>query len=624
MAGATAMSFFEELKRRSVFKVGIAYAVAAWVLLQFVDIVLENIQAPEWIMQVFMLALAIGFPLAIFFAWAFEMTPDGVKREKDVDRSQIATPTNNRKLDRSIILVLFLAVVFLLYKQLNPSPPDSPTDTVAGPATQTDSIANEQVANVPVTIAVLPFVNMSSDPEQEYFSDGITEEILNRLAKIRQLQVVARTSVFSFKGQNQDIREIGELLGVGTILEGSVRRDGEQVRITAQLIRTSDGFHLWSETYDRKLENIFAIQDDIASQIAAALEVSLGINEIENNAAKKPVNPQVYDLYLRARALHRNRGEGLIEALSLFRQALDIDPNFAPAWAGLAHSYNVISYYISRQQLAAIGDPIELSLAATQQALKLDPELATALHAMGNYQLEQHEWAEAQTYYERALQLDPGSTDIMEDYSNMLQYSLQVDAAVKVAERMIKLDPFVPIFLQVGAGISNTAGDYERRNALIKTLVSIAPEFRFSIGWILQTYFEDGQLEEMHRYIDGVDLKDWTTLEGMHKAINWLGNSQKNPDDAILQALLWRPRLAMMANRPDIYFELLSNLSNSQRYPHATVIFNPNLPADETRIVRELPQSKAFLKALKLPEFWRKTGWPDICSPIGEDDFECH
>ncbi len=191
---------------------------------------------------------------------------------------------------------------------------------------------------------MLPFVNMSSDPEQEYFSDGITEEILNRLAKIRQLQVAARTSVFSFKGQNQDVREIGELLGVGTILEGSVRRDGEQVRITAQLIRTNDGFHLWSETYDRKLENIFAIQDDIASQIATALEISLGINESEKDGSTKLVNPQVYDLYLRARALHRNRGEGLLEAVKLFRQALDIDPDYAPAWAGLAHSYNVISY----------------------------------------------------------------------------------------------------------------------------------------------------------------------------------------------------------------------------------------------------------------------------------------
>jgi len=618
------LSFFEELKRRNVFRVAIGYIITAWLLLQVVDLVLENIHAPDWVIQVFMLALAIGFPLAIFFAWAFEMTPDGVKRERDVDRSQSITPTTSRKLDRSIILVLILAVVFLLYKQLDSSPPDSTSGPVAESTAETDSTATEQVASGPVTIAVLPFINMSSDPEQEYFSDGITEEILNRLAKIRELQVAARTSVFSFKGQNLDIREIGEMLGVGTILEGSVRRDGEQVRITAQLIRTSDGFHLWSETYDRKLENIFAIQDDIASQIATALEISLGINAIGDSGSSKLVNPQVYDLYLRARALHRNRGEGLLEAVKLFRQALDIDPNYAPAWAGLAHSYNVITFYISQQQLASIGDPIELSLAATQQALRLEPELATALHAMANNLLDQNEWAEAQGFYERALQLDPDSTDIMEDYSNMLLYTMQLDAALKVADRMVDLDPFVPIFLQVAADMYDTAGDYEKRDKYIKTLMSIAPDLRFSISWTLQLYFENRQFEEMHRYVDEVDLKDWSTAEGMHKAIDWLRDPQQTPDDDILKVLLWHPAFAMMANRPDVFFDLLLNSDDPTRYTYTTEIYNPGLSADETRIARELPQTRAFLKAVRLPEYWRKAGWPDICSPIGEDDFECH
>lgn len=615
------MSFFEELKKRNVFRVGVAYAISAWVLLQFVDLVLENIQAPDWIMKVFMLGLAIGFPLAIFFAWAFEMTPDGVKREKDVDRSQSITSSTSRKLDRSIILVLILAVAFLLYKQLDTGSPDVPATAVTGSATKTENHNTEQVANGPITIAVLPFVNMSSDPEQEYFSDGITEEILNRLAKIRQLQVAARTSVFSFKGQNQDIREIGELLGVGTILEGSVRRDGEQVRITAQLIRTSDGFHLWSETYDRKLENIFAIQDDIANQIATALEISLGIN---SSGSATLVDPKVYDLFLRARALHRNRGEGLIEAVSLFKQALEIDPDYAPAWAGLAHSYSVITFYISPQELANIGDPLELSQAATQQALSLDPELATALHAMANNLLDQHEWARAQDYYERALQLDPDSTDIMEDYGNMLLYSMQVDKALKVMDRMIDLDPFVPLFQQVAADMYDTAGDYEKRDESLRTLLSIDPEIIFSITWTLQRYFENRQFEEMHRYIDKVNLRHWSTTEGMHMVIEWLRDPQQDPDNKTLEALAWVPALVMLANRPDIFFDLFLDPDDTTRYTLTTEIYNPGLPADETRIMRELPQTKAFLKGVRLPEYWRKVGWPEICSPIGEDDFECH
>ena len=615
------MSLFEELKRRNVFRVAIGYVITAWLLLQFVDLVLENVNAPDWVMQVFMLALAIGFPLAIFFAWAFEMTPEGVKREADVDRSQSSTPQTGRKLDRAIILVLILAVAFLLYKQLDSSQQNPSTEPVAESIPMSDSAADEQAPAGPVTIAVLPFVNMSSDPEQEYFSDGITEEILNRLAKIRQLQVAARTSVFSFKGQNQDIREIGELLGVGTILEGSVRRDGEQVRITAQLIRTSDGFHLWSETYDRKLENIFAIQDDIASQIATALEISLGIN---NSGSAKLVDPKVYDLFLRARALHRNRGEGLIEAVNLFRQALEIDPDYAPAWAGLAHSYSVISFYISPQELANFGDPLELSQAATQQALSLDPELATALHAMANNLLDQHEWAQAQDYYERALQLDPDSTDIMEDYANMLLYSLQVEKALKVTDRMLDLDPFVPLFQQVAADMYDTAGDYEKRDKFINTLTSLDPDIIFSLSWTLQRYFQNGQFEEMHRYVDTVDWKHWSTAEGMHKTIEWLREPQQTPDDETLKALLLSPSLAMLANRPDIFFDLVSDPGDSTRYTVTTEILNPGLTAAETQIVRELPQTKAFLKDVRLPEYWRKVGWPDICSPIGEDDFECH
>jgi len=574
------MSFFEELKRRNVFRVAIGYVITAWLLLQVVDLVLENINTPDWVMQVFMLALAIGFPLAVFFAWAFEMTPDGVKRESEIDRSQSITPQTGQKLNRTIILVLVLAVAFLLYKQLGNQSQAPVVITESELASETSSTHQGIAETGPVTIAVLPFVNMSSDPEQEYFSDGITEEILNRLAKVSELQVAARTSVFTFKGQNQDIRQIGEMLGVGNILEGSVRRDGEQVRITAQLIRATDGFHLWSETYDRKLENIFAIQDDIASKIAVALQISLGITESQAAARIKPVDPQVYDLYLRARALHRNRGEGLIEALELFQQALDIDPEFAPAWAGLAHSYDVIEFYVSDGVLEEIGDFRTKSTSAAQQALELDPELATALHAMGNNLWVQGEWARAQEYYERALQLDPDSADIMEEY--------------------------------------------EKRDAYMRVLTERNPDFRYTYAWNIQRLFELGQIDELHHYVDQIDMKNWTTAESVHAAIDWLANPHQTPDGEVLEFLSFRPRLPMHVGRPDIFFDIMFNLSNGRKFPQVTSILIPKLPPDKSRRVHELPQTKAFLKATRLPEYWRKVGWPDMCSPIGEDDFECH
>ena len=268
------MSFFSELKRRNVFKVAIAYSVASWLSLQMVDLVLENINAPDWIMQVFMLGLAIGLPLAIIIAWAFEVTPDGVKLEKNVDRSKSINRHTGQQLNRGIIMILSMAIVLLLTDRFRdeifgePEPGDVKTES-------TDITLDDPVTVEPEkSIAVLPFVNMSSDPEQEYFADGISEEILNALAKVTELKVAGRTSSFAFKGKNEDLLEIGKVLRVNHILEGSVRKSGNRVRITAQLIKVEDGFHMWSETYDCELNDIFVIQDEISAAILSQLKPS--------------------------------------------------------------------------------------------------------------------------------------------------------------------------------------------------------------------------------------------------------------------------------------------------------------------------------------------------------------
>ena len=262
------MSFFEELKRRNVVRVGVVYLIAAWLLAQVADLLLENFNAPDWVIQAILVVLIIGFPLALIFAWAFELTPEGLKKEKDVDRSQSITPVTGRKLDRAIIVILVIALSYFIWEsRVQHQHSEAPEQqAVVEPAPAEPSAKS---------IAVLPFVNMSSDPEQEYFSDGISEEILNSLAKIKELKVAGRTSSFAFKGQNQDLRQIGDTLGVEHILEGSVRKSGAQVRITAQLIQVDDGFHLWSETYDRELTDVFAIQDEIATAILKQLKAAL-------------------------------------------------------------------------------------------------------------------------------------------------------------------------------------------------------------------------------------------------------------------------------------------------------------------------------------------------------------
>jgi TolB-like protein len=256
-------SVWAELKRRNVVKVAVAYAIVGWLLVEVASTVLPTFEAPQWLLQAFTLFIVLGFPLALIFAWAFELTPEGIKREKDVDRSASITHKTGRKLDFLIIAVLGMAVAYFVVDKFF---------WVEKESTITPAVTEQSVA-------VLPFVDMSPNKDQEYFSDGIAEELLNQLSKIRGLQVPGRTSTFAFKGQNEDFRVIGEQLHVAHVLEGSIRKAGERVRITVQLVKAADGFHLWSETYDRDLIDIFAIQEEIAKAVAKALSITLGVGE---------------------------------------------------------------------------------------------------------------------------------------------------------------------------------------------------------------------------------------------------------------------------------------------------------------------------------------------------------
>ncbi len=622
------MGLYQELKRRNVFRVGIAYVLIAWVLLQGADFVLDLIDAPNWVIQALALLAVIGWLAGLIFAWVFEVTPQGIKRESEIDRSQSITPHTGRKLDRVIFMFLALAVVLLLAERFYGSREGADRALVAPSSAAISDAANQAEQDSmaePTTIAVLPFINMSSDPEQDYFSDGITEEILNRLAGIRSLQVAARTSAFSFKGQNLDVRDIAQQLGVGNILEGSVRKSGDQVRITAQLIRASDGFHLWSEAYDRKLENIFAIQDDIASQIADALEISLGVPVQPAGQSSQRVNPEVYDLYLRARALHRARGQGLLEAIRLFEQALAIDPQFAPAWAGLAHSYIVVINYISEEQRAQLGDVGAKSLAAAEKALELDPNLPTALHAMANNLFFRLEWKQAQDYYQRALLLDPDSADIMEDYTSLLNYSWQPDEALRVADRMIQLDPHVPVFLLARGDVYYVKGEFDMAEKDYQKGSEISPEIAYLRLSILRAMLHDGKYEEARRYAGQMDLSN-VKSDDLLQLIDWMSDPGQEPGAAVKRALQVLPAFAILADRFDLWLETVETEGakwSEWAITAAIDLLAPAVPAERLQRYRADPLSKAFLIKLRLPEYWREVGWPEPCRPLGADDFIC-
>jgi len=337
---------FQELKRRNVFRVGLAYVAAAWLVLQAADIVLDTIKAPEWLMQALIFFMAIGFPVALVFAWAFELTPDGLKPESEVDRSKSIAHETGQKLNRTFIAVLVAAIAFLLVDKLVLT--DSETDVIA-----TDK-----------SVAVLPFVAMSSGEDDEYFADGLTEEILNSLTRVPELLVTARTSAFYFKGKDVPIPVIAESLGVAHVVEGSVRRDGDRLRVTAQLIRANDGFHLWSENYDRNADDTFTVQTDIAEKIATVLDVVLDEEQLARMQSVGLRNPEAYVAFQRGVEAYDNahgstfQDERLLTANTFFEKVLSLEPDSSLSYLYhsdyYAHSLvaSVINTDISDEQRA--------------------------------------------------------------------------------------------------------------------------------------------------------------------------------------------------------------------------------------------------------------------------------
>jgi TolB-like protein len=375
------VSLFEELKRRNVIRVAIAYAITAWLLLQLVDLVLENVNAPDWVMQVFMLALAIGFPLAIFFAWAFELTPEGVKRESEVDRSQSTTSQTGQKLNSLIIGILVVALAWFAWDKFASVPVTAkPVETDQSRVVEA---AREQTPNNK-TIAVLPFVAMSNGADDEYFADGLTEEILNSLAQLPELLITARTSSFHFKGQDVPVQEIAEKLGVGHIVEGSVRRSGNRLRVTAQLVRSSDGFHVWSENYDSTSDDTIQVQEDIAEKIAVAMNV---IMDTEKRKAMRRAglrDVEAFVNYQKARALFEQaHGDvigdaGLIEYLRRANKLLETVMEKAPAYppAYIDHM-DLYVHMLLESTTGSLPDGVtETDLAEAQDKILADLTLA--------------------------------------------------------------------------------------------------------------------------------------------------------------------------------------------------------------------------------------------------------
>jgi TolB-like protein len=446
-------SIFQELKRRNVFRVGIAYAVIAWLLAEVAEFSTGTFGAPDWVLKTFTVFLLLGFPLALFFAWAFELTPEGIKREHEVDREKSITARTGRKLDFLIIGVLAVMIVFLTYDKFVLDPARDAEMAKTAPQAAADEQA---VAESGKSIAVLPFVNMSADADNEYFSDGISEEILNALARVKELKVAGRTSSFAFRDKDQDLRTIGEALNVAHILEGSVRKSGNKLRITAQLIKVDDGFHLWSDTYDRELTDVFAIQDEIATAILEQLKAQL-LDGAQTELAVQRTDTEVYDLYLLARQrLYERKRLSIEAAAELLDKAIALDPGYAPA-----HAQRGVTFIFLRDD--AYGTiPVEQAEAQARlyidRALELDPGLAEAHAALGLYLNGRPGGGSLKAIPElqKALAINPNLIDT----SNWLHAAYvntgQTAKGLKILEDILERDPLYR------PGIGNSIRYYNR------------------------------------------------------------------------------------------------------------------------------------------------------------------
>jgi len=464
------MSLFEELKRRNVFRVGIAYGVASWLLLQVVDLTLEVLDAEVWMLRAVVALLALGFIPVIIFAWAFELTPEGLKREAEVNRDVSITSVTARKLDFVTIGLLVAVLAVVVVDRLMPGnqSESGQKGSESYPSEATEKIVNEddeKRALIPFkSIAVLPFVNMSEDANNEYFSDGISEEILNALAKVDDLKVAGRTSSFSFKGQNQDLRVIGAALNVAHILEGSVRKAGNRVRVTAQLIKVDDGYHVWSENYDRELDDIFAIQDEISAAILVQLKTHLIGSETLTVAR---TDSKAYELYLLAGQRIYERNEASLQmASNLLNEAVGIDPDYAPAYAQLG----IATMLLSENNYGSIPVAEANAKAKTllDRALELDPQQAEAMAGLGLHaQNALLDYDLSNQWLEKALAINPNLTNASVWLAISLSEQGNLQRNVEILQQAFARDPLhPPTFNNFGQEMAIVGRVDEARTAL--------------------------------------------------------------------------------------------------------------------------------------------------------------
>jgi len=599
-------NFLAELRRRNVFRVGAAYAVVAWMLLQVVNNLTPALRLPDWASSLVVVLLMVGFPVVMIFTWAHELPPE----------TATTSPAANSKLDWFLSSALVVVFALVTYQQLAPARSDE-TPRVEGP-----SLPGPQAGAI--SVAVLPFVNLSSDPEQEFFSDGMTEEITSALAKVPGLIVIGRTSAFEFKGQNKDLRAIGQALGTTHLIEGSVRKNGPRVRITAQLIVADSGAHLWTENYERELTDIFAIQEGIATAIATSLRVPLGLKPGENLVNNRTKNQASYEDYLRAKALVHSRGfQSINAAAKLLEASVARDPDFAPAWGYLATAYRLVPLYDPVRLSGGTNEArltVETSLAkaqtAAERAIQLDPTHSDGYDASAAVERMRRNYISGVDLYLKALALDSNNPDVLHSYSITLAELGYLKQAVPLRERLLALEPYVPVFHTSSATILWASGRTDAAIAMYKSPAAREPGVGLAMVYASQGHHVEAA--DLLQSLRGDTAVRADQLQAAARLLRSASAATAPPQE--LPALGVSGWVYLYAGEPERVLEY--HEGNLKIGYHGGIDIIP-LWAPSNAPIRKTQRFKDFVRAAGYFDYWRARGWPDQCRAVGADDFAC-
>ncbi|MEY2496103.1 MAG: adenylate cyclase [Verrucomicrobiota bacterium] len=542
-------NFFAELKRRNVYKVAVAYAIVGWLLVQVATQVFPFLEIPTWVVRMVIALVAIGFPIALVIAWAFEATPEGIKRTEDVDLAVQRRAKSHAWIYLVVIAAAISVALFFLGRYT--------AQTTPTPRSASEELRRDKQTEATKSIAVLPFVNMSADKNDEYLSDGVSEELITALSKITGLQVKARTSSFAFKGKNEDIQKIGELLHVSHLLEGSVARDGNKLRITAQLIQASDGNHLWSDTYDREIRDIFAVRSEVAQKVAAKLKIRL-LGDEKKRIDKKPTdNLEAYRLYLLGRYhFAKFTRAGWTNAIQYYEQALQVDPNFALAYCGLADTYGWAG-----GQIMAGREAWAKEMELAQKALALDPDLAEAHLAMGTALFSMQGPHASEKELDRAVELNPNLALAYDQYGWTFGAMGRFDEAIAAEKKALELDPLSTFLNTNLAFFLYWERRYEDATTQIRKTLELDSNNAFAhsiFGWCLIAKGSKAEARAEFQTAATLDDLPWY-LSSLGYACAVLGDRAQA--EQILRELeeLAKQRYVSPANRAAVYLGLGEN-----------------------------------------------------------------